>query len=37
MILSSDDLPDPFAPMMPIFAPWKNESQMSLKTTESGG
>ena len=37
MIFSSVDLPAPFAPMTPIFAPCRNDSQMSWKTTWSGG
>src|SRR5262245_28491946 len=37
MILSSVDLPAPLAPRTPIFAPGRNESQMSLRTTVSGG
>ncbi len=37
MILSSVDLPDPFAPMTPILAPYRYDSQMSCNTTWSGG
>ena len=37
MTLSSDDLPAPFAPRTPIFAPGKNDSVMSLRTSLSGG
>ncbi len=34
---SSELLPAPFKPRTPIFAPGRNESQMSLRTTASGG
>src|SRR5688572_23703124 len=37
MIFSSVDLPAPLAPSTPILAPGRNESQMSLRTTVSGG
>ena len=36
MMRSSVLLPDPFSPSTPIFAPGRNESQMSLRTTWSG-
>ena len=36
MIRSSVDLPAPLGPSTPIFAPGKNESEMSLSTCLSG-
>ncbi len=36
MIRSSVDLPAPFGPSTPIFAPWKNESEMFASTCRSG-
>ena len=35
MIRSSVDFPDPFGPSTPIFAPWKNDSEMSASTWRS--
>ena len=37
MILSSDDLPEPFSPSTPILAPGKNDSEMSLRIVRFGG
>src|SRR5574340_93833 len=37
MMRSSVDFPLPLAPMTPIFAPWKNESQMPCKISRLGG
>ena len=37
MMRSSVLLPEPFRPSTPIFAPGRNDSQMSLRTTWSGG
>ncbi len=37
MMPSSVDLPEPFAPSTPIFAPGKNDSEMSFSTSRSGG
>ena len=37
MIRSSVLLPEPLLPSTPIFAPGKKDSQMSLRTWESGG
>ncbi len=37
MILSSDDLPEPFRPSTPILAPGKKESEMSFKICRLGG
>src|SRR5918994_4547757 len=37
MIFSSVDLPAPLAPSTPILAPGRKESQISLRTTVSGG
>ena len=37
MIFSSVDLPEPFSPSTPIFAPGKNDNQMSLSTSFWGG
>ena len=31
MILSSDDFPEPLSPKMPIFAPGKKLSEISLR------
>ena len=36
MILSSDDLPAPFAPRTPILAPGRKESEMSFNTSRPG-
>ena len=36
MIRSSVLFPDPFRPSTPIFAPGRNDSQISLRTTWSG-
>ena len=36
MIRSSVDLPAPFGPRTPIFAPWRNESEMPDRTWRSG-
>ncbi len=35
MIRSSVDFPEPFGPSTPIFAPWKNESEMFASTCRS--
>ena len=37
MIFNSVLLPDPFNPRTPIFAPGRNDSQISFSTWESGG
>ena len=37
MIRSSVLFPEPFSPRTPILAPGRNDSQMSLRTTWSGG
>ena len=37
MIRSSVDLPDPFGPSTPIFAPGRKLSEMSSRTRLSGG
>ena len=37
MMRSTVDLPEPFRPRSPIFAPWKNESEMSLMICRLGG
>src|SRR5213593_3483000 len=37
MIRSNVDLPAPLAPSTPIFAPWKNESQMPRRISRLGG
>src|SRR5512147_821671 len=37
MILSSVDLPEPFSPSTPIFAPGKNDSEMSFRICRLGG
>jgi hypothetical protein len=37
MMRKSDDLPAPLRPSTPIFAPWKNDSQMPLRMTRLGG
>ena len=37
MILSSDDLPEPFRPSTPIFAPGKKLSEMFLRMVRLGG
>ena len=37
MIRRRLDLPAPFAPMTPILAPGKNDSEMSSRTVLSGG
>ena len=37
MIRSRVDLPEPLRPRTPIFAPGKNDSEMSLSTCLSGG
>ena len=37
MILSSDDLPEPFSPSTPIFAPGKKLSEMFLRMVRLGG
>jgi hypothetical protein len=37
MIFSRLDLPEPFKPSTPIFAPGKNDSEMSLRMTRLGG
>src|SRR5271157_3484160 len=37
MILRRLDLPEPFRPSTPIFAPGKKESEMSLRITRLGG
>src|SRR5947208_14958928 len=37
MIRRSEDLPAPLAPRTPIFAPWKNESQMPRRISRLGG
>src|SRR5438128_153067 len=37
MIRSSDDFPAPLAPSTPIFAPWKNDSQIPRKISRLGG
>src|SRR5262245_12005281 len=37
MMRSSEDLPAPLAPSTPIFAPWKNESQMPRRISRLGG
>jgi len=34
---STVDLPAPFRPRRPIFAPWKNERLMSLMISRLGG
>ncbi len=31
------DLPEPFRPRRPIFAPWKKDSEMSLMICRLGG
>ena len=37
MILSSDDLPEPFRPSTPILAPGKKLSEMPFKICRFGG
>ena len=37
MIRSKVDLPEPFKPSTPIFAPGKKESEMSLRMMRLGG
>ena len=37
MIRSSELLPEPFRPSTPIFAPGKNDSEMSLMIVRFGG
>src|SRR5882724_1992014 len=37
MMRSNVDLPAPLAPSTPIFAPWKNESQMPRRISRLGG
>src|SRR5947199_154809 len=37
MIFRRLDLPEPFNPSTPIFAPGKNESEMSFRITRLGG
>src|SRR5262245_47837487 len=37
MMRSNEDLPAPLAPSTPIFAPWKNESQMPRRISRLGG
>ena len=37
MILSKLLLPEPFKPSTPILAPWKKDSQMSLRIARLGG
>ena len=37
MMRSRLDLPAPFSPSTPIFAPGKNESEMSFRMTRLGG
>ena len=37
MIRSTVDLPEPFRPRSPIFAPWKKEREMSLMICRLGG
>ena len=37
MIFSTVDLPAPFRPNRPIFAPGKNDSEMSLMICRLGG
>ena len=37
MIFSTVDLPAPFSPRRPIFAPGKNESEMFLRICRLGG
>src|SRR5690348_14927953 len=37
MMRSRLDLPEPFRPSTPIFAPGKNEREMSLRMTRLGG
>ena len=37
MILSSEDLPEPFRPSTPIFAPGKKLSEMFLRMVLLGG
>ena len=37
MIFSSDDLPEPFSPSTPIFAPGKKLSEMFLRMVRLGG
>ncbi len=37
MIFSRLDLPEPFKPSTPIFAPGKNDSEMFFRMTRFGG
>ncbi len=37
MILSSEDLPEPFSPSTPIFAPGKKLSEMFFRMARLGG
>ena len=36
MMRKSVDLPAPFGPRTPIFAPWRNDSEMFDSTCRSG-
>ena len=37
MMRSTEDFPDPFAPITPILAPGKNDRLMPRSTSRSGG